>query len=699
MELTNKLYVGLGVPSIVSTTPYSDWYAYTPDTNAWERKAEFPGGRAQAWSFTVGEDVYVGGGADSTNYAFPVSPVVPNISASAMRVAFSPTTTASAWINRVNITDIAVGDANYWSTFMEFSNPIFWGNYMSLIGGFPIVSSVVAAQYNKGLFYTVGGKWAVLTNENSGYQTATSQGVSPYGQYTFYAHKTYVFSTLNAANAWYNYYGSSTAPVTDNTKSFKDFWKYSSKYNTWTNIPNQPATISESAWSKSLGFTINNTGYILNEVSGETFKYTPLSNTWNQVACYPEKNKRFYNKFVIGTIPYIGGGATGGNYYKGWYSYNYLTDTWSSIATFIGTGQTGANSFSASGRGYVVGGYGGTYLKNNYEYIPSANGWTTAPTYIGTAGFFGVGLSTEDAGYAMLGANGNTAFIQNNKFTKTGSWQNKTNFIGTARLFSTAETVVQTTYNNYIYYTTGSMSACATICNLWAIKVTNFDDVFAPTVIGAIPISTSVYWKALDSIPAKYNNSYYPMDIVANNNYVIVTQWHYPTGSNDVASGSNFINIGIRASIGNPFISTWYPQTLYYDQYHNSMFPPGLTFISNTASNSFIAHGINDIIIKECIVNTNTVGTTPHLIFPNYKEINFVATQYNVASYGVKNALGRNSDISKIADNVLYITPTAFPLSVSQKYPANTTIIDDTANTETLINNSLYWTQRIKDGE
>jgi N-acetylneuraminic acid mutarotase len=666
MELINKLYVGLGVPSTVSTTPFSDWYSYTPDTNAWERKAEFPGGRAQAWSFNIGENIYVGGGVNSTNYSFDVSS-----SGTARTMGFGPSSIVAPC--RLVIANIIVGDY-----LMKFNGEWTADND----GGYHTISAIYERTTTKAVLHVNGIGYAVIISEE-GYHDGL---VGADGMLW----NTLVFTTLGDAEIYYN-----SISNTFITKQFKDLWQYNCRYNTWNKIPNQPASISESAWSKSLGFAIGSYGYIINEESGNTFKYLPNSNTWNQVASYPGGNRRYLNKFIIGTVPYVGGGATGSNKYNDWYSYNFLTDTWSSIATFTGTSRIGANVFSASGRGYLVGGFGPTYLNTAYEYIPVLNGWTTAATALGTISYFGNGLSLPDTGYSMLGANGNKAFNQNYKFT--GSWQSKAAFTGSSRCFAVGESVSLNTYNNYIYYTTGSMSVCPTLCNLWAIKVNNYDDVFAPTVVGAIPISTLSYWIAPNSIATKYNNSFYPMDIVANNNYVIVNQWRYATGSNDCASGSNYLNIGIRASSGNPLISTWIPQTVYYDSTHSVRFPLGMT-LKNDDNNGFIIHGINNSILKTAVV-ASVAGTIPHLAISSYTELNFVATQYNAATYGIRSALGNTSNVIKMSNSILYITPTAFPNNVSKFYPANTTIIDDTTNIKTEIPEKLYWTQNIKDGE
>jgi len=70
-SIGNKGYVGLGIKlnKDQSNTFMNDLWEYNPETNAWTRKADFPGGgRGAAVAFTINDKGYVGAGISSHNY-------------------------------------------------------------------------------------------------------------------------------------------------------------------------------------------------------------------------------------------------------------------------------------------------------------------------------------------------------------------------------------------------------------------------------------------------------------------------------------------------------------------------------------------------------------------------------------------------------------------------------------------------------
>ena len=61
-------YVGLGSSA---GSVLSDWWQYSPDSNAWVQKTSFPGhARYGAGSFTISGRIFLGGGIDSSNVVY-----------------------------------------------------------------------------------------------------------------------------------------------------------------------------------------------------------------------------------------------------------------------------------------------------------------------------------------------------------------------------------------------------------------------------------------------------------------------------------------------------------------------------------------------------------------------------------------------------------------------------------------------------
>jgi N-acetylneuraminic acid mutarotase len=174
---------------------------------------------------------------------------------------------------------------------------------------------------------------------------------------------------------------------------------------------------------RASSFSIGNCGYMglghINsgvDVEYEDFwKYDPASDSWTQIANYPEGKCYHATSFVIGDKAYVGSGRLeNGTYSKKFFSYDPNTNTWNPIADLLGPARRGAVGFSINGKGYV--GTGQTtagYSIDFYEYNPVTNIWTAKANFPGAGRTSAVGFAIDQFGY--LGT-GNTNMGSSNDF-------------------------------------------------------------------------------------------------------------------------------------------------------------------------------------------------------------------------------------------------------------------------------------------
>ena len=187
---------------------------------------------------------------------------------------------------------------------------------------------------------------------------------------------------------------------------------------------------------RATSFSIGNSGYIglghINsgiDVEYEDFwKYDPSSNSWSQVANYPEGRCYHATSFVIGNNGYVGTGRLeNGTYSKKFFRYDPVTNIWTPVSDFPGAARRGAVAFTTNGKGYVGTGQATSgYTNDFYEYNPNNNSWIIRAQLPGPPRTSSVGFNIENYGYVGTG-NTNTGstndFYQFNPANNT--WTSK----------------------------------------------------------------------------------------------------------------------------------------------------------------------------------------------------------------------------------------------------------------------------------
>ena len=224
----------------------------------------------------------------------------------------------------------------------------------------------------------------------------------------------------------------------DGSEMYKDFWEYNPTNNIWTQKADFGGTIRVGA----VGFSIGTKGYIGTGGMGyimykDFWEYDTTTNTWLQKADFAGTARSEAVCFSIGSKGYIGLGTyyngTTWIYYKDFWEYDPITDTWIQKSDFGGTARAGAVGFSIGTKGYVGTGNSGSLKKDFWEYDPITDTWIQKSDFGGTARAGAVGFSIGTKGYVGTGNDGSLKndFWEYNPGTDT--WTLKANFDGAAR--------------------------------------------------------------------------------------------------------------------------------------------------------------------------------------------------------------------------------------------------------------------------
>ncbi len=220
----------------------------------------------------------------------------------------------------------------------------------------------------------------------------------------------------------------------DGNEYLKDFWKYDTQTNKWTQIADLPT----SGRYGSYGFTLNSVGYVGGgygdnpSASGQVFfsdlySYSPSTDSWTTLE--PKGRKRaFASVFVINNVAYIFGGnnssgaATdmwsfdGTNWVSKREIYNKTDESFDDDYSTIARYQ--AATFVINGKGYVTcGTSGSSLLKYTWEYDPTNDLWEEKTPFEKNPRYGAIGAATTTGvGVVVTGYNGSAYLDDVNLF-------------------------------------------------------------------------------------------------------------------------------------------------------------------------------------------------------------------------------------------------------------------------------------------
>ena len=201
------------------------------------------------------------------------------------------------------------------------------------------------------------------------------------------------------------YFGGGIFDTSIKSIARKDFWKYNTDSNSWTQLSNLPgdSTIG------SVGLTIGNKGWVFTGFYGHSvYEFDPSKYKWTQQPNFPGKGRSNASGFSIGSKAYIGlGMGLGNRFFNDFWEYDTSSESWTRLADFPGKPRGFAIAFSIGNKAYVGTGWdsGGESLRDFWEYNPASNKWTLKDS-VGIMGRIGgIGFSMYGHGFIGLGEN------------------------------------------------------------------------------------------------------------------------------------------------------------------------------------------------------------------------------------------------------------------------------------------------------
>jgi len=136
------------------------------------------------------------------------------------------------------------------------------------------------------------------------------------------------------------------------------------------NVWSQVAPFAGGLRSGGVAFAVKDMGYYglgkstskgEEKYYSDLWQYDPNADSWKQLSDFPSTGLDMAVSFVINDVAYVALGRyydpTKNGYNINTYAYDVATDKWNKTQSFPAQGRTGAISFVANGKGYVVGGY------------------------------------------------------------------------------------------------------------------------------------------------------------------------------------------------------------------------------------------------------------------------------------------------------------------------------------------------------
>jgi len=165
-----------------------------------------------------------------------------------------------------------------------------------------------------------------------------------------------------------------------------DCWKYNPTSDSWTEM----ASFPDSVRVKAIAAVVNGKAYVglgfypdkgnaMNNGPGMLkafWMYSPETNNWTKKADFPSLASDACVSFVWNNEIYVGAGFNGLGFSNEFWKYNTVADKWIRLNDFIGKARAGAVSCGDSTHIYYGTGYQTTNENDWWEYLPKTDSWS-----------------------------------------------------------------------------------------------------------------------------------------------------------------------------------------------------------------------------------------------------------------------------------------------------------------------------------
>ncbi len=275
----------------------------------WTQKADFfPGNRAGAYGFSIGNKGYVGSGLfDSLGTLYIINDFW----------EYDPQT--DAWTQMANLPGLYRASASAFSISQK---------------------GYVCNGSNQSGFY-LNDMWEYDASNNLWTQKANFPGAARYTSASFVI-GDYAYVGMGKSGPWH-----------------ADFYRYDPSNDLWTQIADIGGPLRQNAKT----FTIGNYGYVAGgatDVSNyfDLWQYDPVNDLWTQKTSYPGSGSYSLASFDYNGLGYVGTGSLSNtgvpNTFDDFYSYDPVSDSWTFFTNFAG-GVRNSTTFMKIGNKFYMG--------------------------------------------------------------------------------------------------------------------------------------------------------------------------------------------------------------------------------------------------------------------------------------------------------------------------------------------------------
>jgi len=216
----------------------------------------------------------------------------------------------------------------------------------------------------------------------------------------------------------------------ENGTYVKDFYKYDTTTDSWTQLPNFPGYPRGYAY----GIAHNGKAYVGFGTSNvfdigpldDLWEYDPVSETWTELASCPCGGRLHPAMLEAGGQIFVGLGNNNSGNLDDWWAYDLATDAWAQKADFIAEERHHPYFFSIDDIAYVGFGHGNDIYNDFYKYEPLTDTWTQVASLPAEGRVAGTQFSYNGKGYALSGDGDDHYYLETGEFwqytPETDSW-------------------------------------------------------------------------------------------------------------------------------------------------------------------------------------------------------------------------------------------------------------------------------------